>query len=134
MLLFSCCSFVFLSLARIYCFFLFSSRRRHTRSTRDWSSDVCSSDLAGAGLVVLLLVGGGLLAFGGDGDGEPEARPEPKPAALPRGGRTILPDFRVVAYYGAPQDDELGILGIGSPRRAVRRLERQAKPYSRPPR
>src|SRR5207247_3428085 len=25
----------------------FSSRRRHTRSTRDWSSDVCSSDLAG---------------------------------------------------------------------------------------
>src|SRR5699024_11916183 len=26
------------------CFF-FSSRRRHTRSKRDWSSDVCSSDL-----------------------------------------------------------------------------------------
>src|SRR5712664_2601632 len=25
--------------------FLFSSRRRHTRSDRDWSSDVCSSDL-----------------------------------------------------------------------------------------
>src|SRR6266536_6045928 len=25
--------------------FVFSSRRRHTRSTRDWSSDVCSSDL-----------------------------------------------------------------------------------------
>src|SRR5690606_40781613 len=24
----------------------FSSRRRHTRSSRDWSSDVCSSDLA----------------------------------------------------------------------------------------
>src|SRR6266536_5691666 len=29
-------------------FFFFSSRRRHTRSTRDWSSDVCSSDLPGA--------------------------------------------------------------------------------------
>src|SRR6267378_6699566 len=27
--------------------FFFSSRRRHTRSLRDWSSDVCSSDLAG---------------------------------------------------------------------------------------
>src|SRR6266496_1769333 len=26
--------------------FFFSSRRRHTRSLRDWSSDVCSSDLA----------------------------------------------------------------------------------------
>src|SRR5206468_10142063 len=31
-----CCIFVF----------FFSSRRRHTRSDRDWSSDVCSSDLA----------------------------------------------------------------------------------------
>src|SRR6266403_2767499 len=28
-------------------FFFFSSRRRHTRSLRDWSSDVCSSDLVG---------------------------------------------------------------------------------------
>src|SRR5206468_4565364 len=27
--------------------FFFSSRRRHTRSDRDWSSDVCSSDLKG---------------------------------------------------------------------------------------
>src|SRR5207245_7377554 len=27
------------------CFFFFSSRRRHTRCYRDWSSDVCSSDL-----------------------------------------------------------------------------------------
>src|SRR5271165_5617773 len=42
-------------------FFFFSSRRRHTRFSRDWSSDVCSSDL-------------------------PEARIEPacKPAALIR--------------------------------------------------
>src|SRR5712675_1505360 len=28
-------------------FFFFSSRRRHTRCSRDWSSDVCSSDLFG---------------------------------------------------------------------------------------
>src|SRR5206468_9810444 len=28
--------------------FCFSSRRRHTRSDRDWSSDVCSSDLGTA--------------------------------------------------------------------------------------
>src|SRR5690606_39382754 len=27
----------------------FSSRRRHTRFSRDWSSDVCSSDLQGGG-------------------------------------------------------------------------------------
>src|SRR5882757_1141796 len=31
---------------RFICFF-FSSRRRHTRYWRDWSSDVCSSDLRG---------------------------------------------------------------------------------------
>src|SRR5690348_17919570 len=30
-----------------FCFFFFSSRRRHTRWTGDWSSDVCSSDLPG---------------------------------------------------------------------------------------
>src|SRR6267142_3187514 len=30
------------------CFFFFSSRRRHTRLTCDWSSDVCSSDLGHA--------------------------------------------------------------------------------------
>src|SRR5204863_1674635 len=29
----------------VFVFFFFSSRRRHTRSLRDWSSDVCSSDL-----------------------------------------------------------------------------------------
>src|SRR5699024_11985756 len=38
------------------CYFFFSSRRRHTRSKRDWSSDVCSSDLIDvlAGLFDLL--------------------------------------------------------------------------------
>src|SRR3712207_4989821 len=38
----------------VYDFFFFSSRRRHTRYWRDWSSDVCSSDLGGAELGVLL--------------------------------------------------------------------------------
>src|SRR5215813_14292923 len=33
-------------------FFFFSSRRRHTRCGRDWSSDVCSSDLHGARAVL----------------------------------------------------------------------------------
>src|SRR5207253_4300306 len=36
--------FVFYSFLLIF-FFFFSSRRRHTRWPRDWSSDVCSSDL-----------------------------------------------------------------------------------------
>src|SRR5699024_11565102 len=35
--------------------FFFSSRRRHTRSKRDWSSDVCSSDLTEQPVHVLLM-------------------------------------------------------------------------------
>src|SRR5699024_11464694 len=38
--------------------FYFSSRRRHTRSKRDWSSDVCSSDLG-----LALQAGGELLGL-----------------------------------------------------------------------
>src|SRR5207253_7223588 len=33
----------------LFCLFFFSSRRRHTRWPRDWSSDVCSSDLGDLG-------------------------------------------------------------------------------------
>ena len=39
--------------------FFFSSRRRHTRSKRDWSSDVCSSDL------LELIADGGIHQVGG---------------------------------------------------------------------
>src|SRR5262245_33580337 len=38
--------FFCLMIARLCFFFFFSSRRRHTRCLSDWSSDVCSSDLA----------------------------------------------------------------------------------------
>src|SRR5699024_11320460 len=34
-------------------YFFFSSRRRHTRSKRDWSSNVCSSDLPVSSVVFL---------------------------------------------------------------------------------
>src|SRR2546429_1542632 len=48
----SSCAQVFLYLglhnALYRVFFFFSSRRRHTRCSRDWSSDVCSSDLGHA--------------------------------------------------------------------------------------
>src|SRR5256884_2905014 len=37
---------VYRSLCCLYLLFFFSSRRRHTRCSRDWSSDVCSSDLS----------------------------------------------------------------------------------------
>jgi hypothetical protein len=107
-------------------------RRRREEARRRVHRQRRLAAAGAAALLVLLLVGGGLLAFGGDGEDGPKANAEPRSSSLPRGGRTILPDFRVVAYYGAPQDDELGILGIGPPRRAARRLERQAKPYELP--
>src|SRR5690606_40159162 len=37
--------------------FFFSSRRRHTRFSRDWSSDVCSSDLLKPGVGLVLDLG-----------------------------------------------------------------------------
>jgi hypothetical protein len=90
--------------------------------------------------VVSLFAGVAVGAGGGDGaDGTgadatnaaaKQATP-PKPPELPLGGRTIFPNFRVVAYYGAPQNHELGALGIGSPDAAGRRLRKQAAPYAR---
>src|SRR5258707_11469430 len=38
-----------------FCIFFFSSRRRHTRYWRDWSSDVCSSDLIPVTLLCIVL-------------------------------------------------------------------------------
>src|SRR2546421_11029275 len=60
--------------------FFFSSRRRHTRSDRDWSSDVCSSDLLSsrrcrwAGGPGALCRGGHALVTGVHGGGSGERR------------------------------------------------------------
>src|SRR5690606_26217359 len=66
-------------------FFFFSSRRRHTRFSRDWSSDVCSSDLDSSyrvdrgmalhkmiRLVTATTINGGYLNFMGNEFGHPE--------------------------------------------------------------
>jgi hypothetical protein len=85
------------------------------------------------GVVALVVVLAAGLDGGGGGAAPRAARadpPAPPPPQLPRGGREVLPRYRVVAYYGAPQDPELGTLGIGTPAEAVRRLERQARPYA----
>ena len=88
---------------------------------------------------VLLVVMVAALGRGGDPEGEDRpggeaASRSERPPELPRGGRRIFPRFRVVAFYGAPQADELGTLGIGSPDAAGRRLVRQARAYRRPDR
>ena len=48
---------------------------------------------------------------------------------LPRGGTSVLPEYRPIGFYGAPQADGLGELGIGSPKSAARRLRKQIRPY-----
>jgi hypothetical protein len=72
----------------------------------------------------------------GGGEESADAGPPPKPlvAQLPGGGRTIFPRKRVVAFYGAPQDEQLGVLGIDSPERAAARLKGVARSYRTPAR
>jgi hypothetical protein len=86
--------------------------------------------LAALALLVVLA----LRSCGGDGGsaGAVDAVPKPVVARLPGGGRTIFPRTRVVAFYGAPQSDQLGVLGIGPPARAAARLKRVARAYATP--
>ena len=82
-----------------------------------------------------ILVGALMLLLAGCGGGSDAKKPDQKQAAKPKPTPTpappILPGKRVVAFYGNPAADELGILGIGSPNLAGRRLLRQAKAYER---
>ena len=90
-----------------------------------------------AGGVLAALVLASLLALRScAGADEERASAVPAPpqrlrAQLPGGGRTIFPRYRVVAFYGAPQSDRLGILGIGDPDDAARKLARVARRYER---
>jgi hypothetical protein len=88
-------------------------------------------------LAILVAVALALLAFvvgvvsgSGSSDGVDDAESAAADLPqLPRGGRVLLPDYRLVAYYGAPGSDELGALGIGSPGKATDKLIDQAEPY-----
>ena len=106
--------------------------RRRTRRERR---------IAAGTLAVVLIAGASLLLINRNSssssvDPDPAAESgttaqAPKPPELPRGGRVLLPNYRVVAYYGAPQDPQLGELGIGSPRQAAAKLLDQAAYYRR---
>src|SRR5207245_8576061 len=88
----------------------FSSRRRHTRCYRDWSSDVCSSDLIPAVLrrlriaapsVSALAAAPSAIAPGGVG-----ATPRRATLLLPPAGTTSTA-FRVWLPRSSPMDDRL---------------------------
>ncbi|MDX6681323.1 MAG: hypothetical protein QOG94_1362 [Solirubrobacteraceae bacterium] len=80
-------------------------------------------------IVVLLRSCGGARA--GDTLSALPVVPVQQRAQLPGGGRTIFPARRVVAFYGAPQSDRLGILGIGDVDGAAKKLRRVARAYAR---
>ena len=60
-----------------------------------------------------------------------EATAESTPSRqLQRGGVRVLPNYEVVAYYGAPQAPELGVLGLTPPEDAVDALNVRANEYA----
>ena len=94
--------------------------------------------LAALGVVGAISAVAGIAVGAGDGSRGDSPRSSTsaaseaaKPAELPLGGRRIFPNFRVVAFYGAPQSHKLGALGIGTPGQAARRLAKQARPYAK---
>src|SRR5687768_17649707 len=88
--------------------FFFSSRRRHTRCSRDWSSDVCSSDLADR---VLLL------------------RRERRPGRVVDLHRHVLPavDARLAAHAQEVGVVELGLLAADEDRSEERRVGKECR-------
>src|SRR5205809_6151338 len=78
-------------------FFFFSSRRRHTRCSRDWSSDVCSSDLVEEGFQ--LIVG---------------ARHQTKSSSRPPRNPDSVPPQMGAVTFEVPEDQVDGLPPVGS--------------------
>ncbi len=86
----------------------------------------------GACAALAFVVGIAVGAGGDDSSATTADLEAPGPPELPRGGRSLFPEHRLVGFYGAPQDDALGALGIGSPASASKRLIAQARAYESP--
>src|SRR5690606_40069441 len=88
--------------------FFFSSRRRHTRFSRDWSSDVCSSDLP------IVLIFGLILAI---------LRITRNPVFFPLRAVSI---FYIDLFRGAPALLVIFMLGFGVPGLRIESLDRKS--------
>src|SRR5690606_39943943 len=105
----------FLGWSIMFLFFFFSSRRRHPRFSRDWSSDVCSSDLEF------------LEVIGEEAAEDPLAVPEPAEAEAPKEAAAVdRPQEGVAAGAGraagppaAPSRDELVLEKGKAPKPAI---------------
>jgi hypothetical protein len=65
--------------------------------------------------------------------GSPVAAATPTPAPppeLPRGGRAMFPEHRVVAFYGSGEFPGLGVLGRTPPEQAAQAIQKQASGYA----
>src|SRR5438445_8673031 len=85
-------------------FFFFSSRRRHTRYWRDWSSDVCSSDLEQAGVLAARL--------GVDGKHPLQPRAEVRHARIGVAHRARGADGRATAAAHAQVRIDLDVVAV----------------------
>src|SRR3989449_8534554 len=119
------------------CFFFFSSRRRHTRCSRDWSSDVCSSDLEPLGRLATVSArppqssGDGVAFRTLDGVTEGDLTPSFPLSTLWRGGRgastneiSRLQDL-LVTQHRSPFDGVLERAHVAGPRLFAQPLERR---------
>ncbi len=112
-------------------------RRRRAEARRRVRRQRLVVAVGGTGVLVLAAIlavlGGGGGAGGREqrnGRGQTTASGPARPLELPGGGRQIFPRHRVVAYYGAPGDPHLGILGVGPPDQITRQLKHQTAAYS----
>src|SRR5436309_4567821 len=94
-------------------FFFFSSRRRHTRFSRDWSSDVCSSDL-GKGAAVGAGIGIAVGAIAGFYESKTKTEREiiSQLGDLYLGAKTSKPGLPVSGFVFFPRGDYVGIYVI----------------------
>src|SRR5690606_40782603 len=93
--------------------FFFSSRRRHTSFSRDWSSDVCSSDLLPVAPTAKPTPTG-FATIDGETPAPIETGAPVEPTAPPADGFTTL-------------TDDLGVLSIQVPRSEERRVGKESR-------
>src|SRR5437870_8478153 len=110
-------SFMLFSIYLLFLFFFFfSSRRRHTRWPRDWSSDVCSSDLGSPSGVTsfinerLTFTHGMGLTLGPVSQVTPEGLPVLFIKDLPPASSVSLRVTRPELYFGELTDDRKSVV------------------------
>ena len=104
-------------------------RRSRLRDAARHRREIARRRLAALGVAGLFAFVVGVIAGSGGSEDAIEGATAETGIELPRGGRTLLPTYRLVGFYGAPGDEALGALGVGSPDEAMERLVEQTRGY-----